>query len=313
MQTTLLDAFASPKPAPLPLVLSFATMKAPPEDPAAVPTDLQQAVASTSDTTDINPLAQTMSDIDGLVKQINNASDQQDMEAALAAVKDFLSSHSHADMISDTLQELSQMASAVQEAIAKDPNALGEHFHFSVNADFGQQATYGQNYYKNVTSFSLSYRFESDNTLMTGTLSADESIEQSDAGMRYQSNQSVAVNMVTMNVNLDTNPVLKTMTNLIRGLIGVDVTDTLSQAANPPVNDKPASDFAVAQPYSIVSFLDQLKAQLEQLNKSLDQNQQLLVLLQPDEDTKNAFMQLPDYPYAAVNQPLFHSQFETAA
>lgn len=295
MQTFRPDVLPNAAANPLPTVLSANALKSLAQETAPVATVTEQAVEASGDSATLNPLAASIADLKALISRLNEATTAQDMGEALEAVKDFVNDQTNAPLIGGAIGQLSQMADAVMEAIEKDPSALGDNFRFSFNANFQQQTYSSDDYYKNVTSFSFSFSFQSDNTLMTGSMSSEELTEITDEGFSYYSNEAISINMVTMNANLDTNPVLEMMNNLIKDLTGIDVTAML--AAQPPeaaLPEQPSSGFGVSKPYVSISIYELLKAQLQQIESTQQTNEKLLTLLTPKEPHFGDDIQLRD-------------------
>jgi|GEM_PF-2208583 len=296
MQTFRPDVLPTAAGNTLPTVLSASALKSLAQDAAPVATETAQAVEASGDTAELNPLAQSIADLKSLIARLNDATTAQDVGEALEAVQDFVGNQTNAPLIGNALGELSKMADAVLTAIKEDPTALGDNFRFSFNANFQQQSYSSNDYYKNVTSFSFSFSFQSDNTVMTGNMASEELTEMTDKGMRYISNEAIAINMVTMNANLATNPVVETMNNLVKELTGIDLSAMLTapQPEAPQLPEQPSSGFGVSRPYVSISIYELLKAQLQQIESTKETNEKLLTLLTPKETRFGDNIQLKD-------------------
>lgn len=175
------------------------------------------------DVATINPMAESVADLQTLIEKLTTATTSHDVQDALLAVKDFVSDKTNAGLIGGAIGELVNMADAVLSQLENDPEALGGGFSFAFNANFSQQTIDTQNFYKNVTSFSFSFSFKTDDTQMNGSMSFKESLMANDKGVKYTAQENVAVSVVTFNANLEQNKALQAFNNITEKLTGVDL------------------------------------------------------------------------------------------
>ena len=240
----------------------------------AVPTQTQQAVTAAEDTESLRPTAQAMADIKALIDQLNQAVTPEETIDALRAVQTLVSNNTGANMIGGALGELSEMADSVLETIQNDPSALGNGFAFRFNADFRQHTVDTAGFYQNVTSFSFSFSFQSEAAMMQGQMSFDERFSATNKELRYESSEQVSVQMVTYNLDMNTNPVLDSFVDLTRKLTGIDLGGMFEE--------KPSKALPTLSggAYVAIDFFERLKIRLKELADVSDSQQTLIEMLQ---------------------------------
>lgn len=232
------------------------------------------AVAPVEDSTELSPLAQSVADLQSLIERLNSATTALDVEESLLAVKDFVTDNTNAEMIGGSLGDLAQMADDVLGAIQNDPEVLGDSFALSFSAKFSQKIVSNDNFYSEKTSFSFSFSFQSENTAMKGSMSFDESLKLSDKGMHYQSNENVSVKMVTMNADLESNPVVDAFAKIAERLTGIDAFAALG--VKEPEVETEAPLINVSEPYFPISPQELLQMHFEYLTIASNSHQRLM-------------------------------------
>lgn len=192
---------------------------------SAAPEDLltAKAVTQVKDRDTLSPAGQSVAELKAIIERLSAAESPDEVKSALEALQAFVQDKTNASMIGGALGELAAMASEALDMIEKDPTALGSGFSFDFNASFVQQTVDSESFYQNVTSFSFSFSFRTDNTAMNGALDFSESLSFDGEQLSYSSSENISVNMVTFNANLDTNPILNRFLTLTEKLTGIDM------------------------------------------------------------------------------------------
>lgn len=253
----------------------------------AVATQLPDAVAASSDVASLSPSAQSVADLRAVIEQLNAAQAPAEVVDALTAVKQLVNDSTNAGLIGGALEELEHLADTVLGALKENPEALGRGFSFQFQADFSQQIVDSEQFYSNVTSFSFSFRFQTESSLLEGQMQFDESLQMNDQGLRYESAEQIRVGLVTYDVNLASNPALDAFVNLTRHLTGLDLGEAFKGAEATATPAVPVFGGG----YVALDFMERLKLQLEQLTDLYQQQERLIGLLEqmaPDESSKAA-------------------------
>ncbi len=249
----------------------LAQIRSPIQAAPAAPLQIANAVTSKSDTANINPMAQSMAELQALIERLNAATAPDAMSEALRAIKDYVKDGTNADFLGGAMEQLSKMADTVLAAIAKDPASVAGGFAFAMQGSFAQATTSSDDYYSNKTSFNFSFSYADARTSMAGNFSFDESLEMTGNGFKYQSSERATISLTTTNVNLDTNPVLQAFLGITNSMTSdlFDLNQTGLEEA-----------MLQAGSYRQASVIELMQAQFASLDKARDNTESLIDMLE---------------------------------
>lgn len=198
----------------------------------------EQAVQATSDTVEIDPMAQSVANLQSIISRLKqNGLSGEEIVNALKDLKSFVNDNTNASMVGTTLGKLADMADAFLEMATDNPSMLAGNFEFGFEASFSQEQIKTDNFYSNVTAFSFSMSFRNDETLFSASAAYSEKFTTKPGEVKYESKEQVTLKMVTLNTDLETNPALKAFVDITGSLTGTEAAALLGlkkeEAAEP--------------------------------------------------------------------------------
>lgn len=248
----------------------------------AVAPQTEQAVQAVAPEDVVAPSAQRLADIQATIAQLNDASNATDAASLLRTLSQLVTDGTQAGLIPDTLGQLADLADSLltQANSAQSGNlslAIQAQFSFSDTQSSGPSGTYQQT----LTSFSLRFSMATDDTQFDGALSFQDSYQQQNGQMQYQSVEQIKLRLRTTNPNPTTNDALATYGAITQQLTGIDVLANLQQApAQASASQGTRSYVAISRQQQLTLYVGALSShgkhqqQLLEALKQLAQNRQ---------------------------------------
>lgn len=245
----------------------LAQVRSPVQPQPAAPTELAEAVSGAAKTDRIDPMAQSIAQLQALIERLNGATTAGDMADALRAIKDFVKDGTNASFIGAGLEQLSGMADTVLAAIEKNPSSV-QGFSFTFNGSFAQRVTSSDAYYSQITSVAFSFSYADARTQMSGNFTFDEKLEVTGNSYSYTSLETATVSITTSAAGLESNPVWQAFAGIVGSL------------QLPGLEGLLPEDELLLGGYRQASALELMQAQFSSLNQARESTGSLIETLE---------------------------------
>ena len=189
------------------------------------------AVAPVEDSVDINPMAQSVADLQAIIDKLNATKDGFEMVDALKGLKKFIDENTGAMFTGGILGELGEIAGNVLSELENDPAALGDTVKLSFKANFAAIIKTGEDFYDSKMSFSFKFSYESETTKMDAAMSMSSITKITENSFKYLSSESARISITTTVADIDKNPVLAGFGEIVARLTNTDPMELLGLAA----------------------------------------------------------------------------------